>query len=96
VIPLEPPGSPRRNWRPEREMKASLISAAVLVAALAAAALAAIDGYPYYRNGAWFPVVLPTVSIEGKRLGLNIVFVPTIRDQRPSLATWHLSPQALV
>ena len=47
----------------------------------AGAALAAIDGYPNYRNGAWFVAALPMVSFEGKRLGLNVALIPTIRNR---------------
>lgn len=43
--------------------------------------LGAFDGYPRYRNGAWFPAVLPVVSVEYKRVGVNFFFVPTIADR---------------
>lgn len=44
-------------------------------------AAGAFDGYPNYRNGAWFPAALPMLTIEGERVGANIFFVPTIKDR---------------
>lgn len=44
-------------------------------------AAGAFDGYPNYRNGAWFPAVLPMLAIEGGRVGVNIFFVPTIKNR---------------
>jgi len=43
--------------------------------------LGAFDGYPRYRNGGWFPAALPVVSVEYKRVGVNLLFVPTIPDR---------------
>jgi hypothetical protein len=36
------------------------------------------DGYPNYRNGAWFPAALPMLTIEAERFGMNLFVVPTI------------------
>lgn len=44
-------------------------------------AAGAFDGYPNYRNGAWFPAALPMIAIEGERAGVNIFFVPTIKNR---------------
>ena len=44
-------------------------------------AAGAFDGYPNYRNGAWFPAVLPVIAVEWERLGANIFFVPTIKNR---------------
>ena len=44
-------------------------------------AVGAFDGYPNYRNGAWFPAVLPMLAVEGERVGANIFFVPTIKNR---------------
>ena len=44
-------------------------------------AVGAFDGYPNYRNGAWFPAALPMLAIEGERVGANIFFVPTIKNR---------------
>jgi hypothetical protein len=43
--------------------------------------IGAFDGYPRYRDGAWFPAALPVASVEGRRLGVNVFLVPTIRDR---------------
>lgn len=39
------------------------------------------DGYPKYRDGAWFAAALPLLSVEGERLGVNLAFVPTIANR---------------
>jgi hypothetical protein len=44
-------------------------------------AVGAFNGYPNYRNGAWFPAALPMIAIEGERVGANIFFVPTIKNR---------------
>lgn len=44
-------------------------------------AAGAFDGYPNYRNGAWFPAALPMLAIEGDRAGVNVFFVPTIKNR---------------
>ena len=44
-------------------------------------ALGAFDGYPNYRNGAWFVAPLPLLSIEGKTLGANIGLIPTVSNR---------------
>ena len=44
-------------------------------------AIAAIDGYPTYRNGGWFLSLLPLLSIEGRRIGVNFSIIPTIKDR---------------
>jgi hypothetical protein len=38
-----------------------------------------IDGYPDLNNSGIAPMIVPTVSIEGKRFGANFVFSPTYR-----------------
>ncbi|WP_058641331.1 hypothetical protein [Pseudacidovorax intermedius] len=45
------------------------------------AVVGGFDGYPNYRNGNWFPAVIPTAAIEGKNWGLNLAYVPTIRNR---------------
>lgn len=44
-------------------------------------ALGAFDGYPNYRNGAWFVAPLPMLAIEGKTFGANIALIPTIANR---------------
>ena len=43
--------------------------------------IGAFDGYPNYRNGAWFVAPLPMLSIEGRMLGANISLIPTVADR---------------
>jgi hypothetical protein len=42
--------------------------------------LGAIDGYPRANNGGWFPMALPVVSYEYKRIGISLTAVPTVQD----------------
>lgn len=41
----------------------------------------AMDGYPKFRDGGWFPVLLPAASVEYKRVGLNVLVIPTYKDR---------------
>ncbi len=43
--------------------------------------LGAFDGYPNYREGAWFVAPLPMLSIEGRRLGVNLGIIPTVKNR---------------
>ena len=45
------------------------------------AALAAFDGYPRMRDGGWFPAVIPTLTYEYKRVGVNVGIIPTYKDR---------------
>ena len=62
-------------WRPLHWRPAAAINVHAGIAA------GAFDGYPNYRNGAWFPAALPMLAIEGERVGANIFFVPTIKNR---------------
>lgn len=44
-------------------------------------AVGAFDGYPNYHDGGWFAAALPLLSIEGKRLGVNLGLIPTYKDR---------------
>ena len=44
-------------------------------------ALGAFDGYPNYRDGGWFVAPLPVLAIEGTRLGVNLSFIPTVKNR---------------
>lgn len=44
-------------------------------------ALSAFDGYPNYRNGAWFVAPLPMLSIEGRTFGVNLSLIPTVKNR---------------
>jgi hypothetical protein len=45
------------------------------------AAIAMFDGYPNMRSGGWFPAVIPTFTVDYKRVGVNIGVVPTYKDR---------------
>jgi hypothetical protein len=62
------------QWRPLHWQTAhARISAGI--------AVAAIDGYPTYRDGGWFLSLLPLLSIEGSRIGVNFSIVPNVEDR---------------
>lgn len=39
------------------------------------------NGYAATNNGGWFPAIFPAATIEGKWLGANIFFIPTVGDR---------------
>ena len=41
----------------------------------------AFNGYPNAFNGGWFPALLPVVTYESKRWGINMAFVPPLPDR---------------
>lgn len=45
------------------------------------AVVGGFNGYPNYRDGNWFPALIPTMAIEGKNWGLNIAYVPTVKNR---------------
>jgi hypothetical protein len=62
------------QWRPLHWLLGdTLVSAGI--------AVGGFDGYPRYRDGAWFAAALPILAIEGKRLGANVSIVPTLKDR---------------
>ena len=62
------------QWRPLHWQLAGLDVGAGL-------ALGAFDGYPHYRNGGWFVAPLPVLAVEGRRFGVNLSVIPTIRNR---------------
>ena len=56
----------------------------------AGAAVGAFDGYPNMRNGGWFPALVPTVAIEGQRVGLNISYTPKLGDKLNSALSFQV------
>ena len=44
-------------------------------------ALAAFDGYPKMRDGGWFPAVIPTLTYEYQRVGVNVGIIPSYKDR---------------
>lgn len=45
------------------------------------AAVGAFDGYPHYRDGGWFPALIPTVAYESRHWGLNVGIIPSYKDR---------------
>ena len=41
----------------------------------------AFNGYESTNNGAWFPAILPALSVEQGRFGANIFLIPTVGDR---------------
>ena len=62
------------EWRPLHWQLAGLDIGAGI-------ALGAFDGYPKYRNGAWFVAPLPMLAIEGKTFGANLALIPTVANR---------------
>ncbi len=52
--------------------------------------MGAFNGYPKAFDGGWFPAVIPVVSMEGRQLGLNVSFVPTVGDKLHGAVTFQL------
>lgn len=36
------------------------------------------DGYEQMRNGGFFPMISPVISIEGERIGMNLIVIPSV------------------
>ncbi|MEW6371794.1 MAG: hypothetical protein AB1584_12720 [Pseudomonadota bacterium] len=45
------------------------------------AALAAFDGYPRMRDGGWFPALIPTLTYDYGRVGVNLGIIPSYKDR---------------
>jgi len=62
------------QWRPLHwQYGDTSVSAGIIVGAF--------DGYPRYREGAWFIAPMPVLAIEGKRVGVNLSIIPSIKDR---------------
>ena len=48
------------------------------------------NGYPKAFNSGWFPAVLPVVSWEGNRFGLNVALVPPLKDRLYGAVSFQL------
>jgi hypothetical protein len=62
------------NWRPLNWKPGGVDVSAGIIAG-------AFDGYPRYRNGAWFAAAMPVVSVEGERFGVNVSILPNIPNR---------------
>jgi len=45
------------------------------------AVIGGFNGYPKMRDGGWFPALIPTISYEYQRVGVNIAIVPSYKDR---------------
>jgi hypothetical protein len=54
------------------------------------AAVGGFDGYPNYKNGAWFPAAIPAMAIEGKKWGLNVIYIPGVSDRIQSVLSFQI------
>ncbi|MGB9109493.1 MAG: hypothetical protein WCC39_12485 [Telluria sp.] len=45
------------------------------------AAIAGFNGYPHMRDGGWFPAVVPTLTYEYQRVGVNVGIIPSYKDR---------------
>jgi hypothetical protein len=56
----------------------------------AGAAVGAFNGYPKMHEGGWFPAVIPSMAIEGRRVGLNVFLIPKIGDKVNSALSFQV------
>ena len=54
------------------------------------AALGVFDGYPHYRDGDWFPALIPSVVYESSYWGLNVGVVPSYKDRLHGAISFQL------
>lgn len=54
------------------------------------AVVGAFDGYPKHRDGGWFPALIPVVSVEYERVGVNFAIVPKYKDRLHGALTIQL------
>lgn len=45
------------------------------------AVIGGFDGYPKMRDGGWFPALIPALSYEYQRVGVNVAVIPTYKDR---------------
>ncbi|HEV7815927.1 MAG TPA: hypothetical protein VGP06_12605, partial [Janthinobacterium sp.] len=45
------------------------------------AVVGAFNGYPKMLDGGWFPALVPVLSYEYKRVGVNLGIVPSYKDR---------------
>ena len=45
------------------------------------AVVGGFNGYPKMKDGGWFLAAIPVATAEWKRVGLNVAFVPTLKDR---------------
>jgi hypothetical protein len=45
------------------------------------AVVAGFNGYPNMRHGGWFPALIPVMTFDYQRVGVNVGIVPTYKDR---------------
>ena len=45
------------------------------------AVVGAFDGYPNMRDGGWFPALIPAMTYEYQRVGVNLAVIPTYKNR---------------
>lgn len=50
----------------------------------------AMSGYPSTNNGGYFPALIPTISAEGKWVGVNVFLIPSVGDKVHSAISFQL------
>jgi hypothetical protein len=50
----------------------------------------AFNGYPKALNGGWFPAVLPVATLESGKFGLNVAWVPPLKDRLYGAVSFQL------
>ena len=53
------------------------------------AAVGAFDGYPNYKDGGWFPALIPTAAYESRYWGLNVGIIPSYKDRLHGALTFQ-------
>lgn len=43
------------------------------------------DGYPNMRHGDVFPLITPFIAIEGRRVGVNLMVIPSIASRKVTI-----------
>lgn len=44
----------------------------------AGASLGVVNGYPKVDHGGYFPTLVPALALEGRRVGVNLVYIPSV------------------
>jgi hypothetical protein len=66
----------------EHSNYAGLVWQPVALGPLRLGAVAGVfSGYPRMREGGWFPALIPVATIEYRRAGVNVGYVPSYKDR---------------
>jgi len=59
------------------------------------ASVGAVNGYPAVKDGGWFPTLVPTLALEWQRIGLNLVYIPSIGKRVDGAIALQLKVRAI-